>query len=513
MEEFIKVHRECIVGMLSGFDRVVFRGTLRSISYVDGLGKYMNSQGILLKDFDGWAQRCTGRLCRAVEGYAQRLGRPVVYMASSAASKEERALAVARQDGIKSGLVCVLSCVEPCMSPEIHRNREHKRLELSYVKRKCKFYYIYRIDPVFGWMHLRIQSWIPFEVQVCLNGREYLKNRLDKARIGYQKQDNCFTGIDDFKKAQGFLDQMVDLNWPRVLGGMLQGFWPKEQAGVLPEGMGRYYWSIRQSEVATDVLFKDKSSLEKVYPRLCRHAIEGLSCQDVLRFFDRDSSRYRGQVTSSCQKLVQGVRLKHQMGSNWVKMYDKAERVLRIETTINDPRMLRVFRGTLEQPEKDLKWRSMAKSVADIRRRVEVSRQANERYLGALAAVGDPVVTCSVLDPLSKPVIRGPRRCRGLRPVSPDDAALFSAVMDGRHLIDGMTNGSLQAILYGDPCGPEEAARRSGRTGRQLRMLRQHGLVQKIGSRRLYRVTAKGQRVMGLALAVRQTTNVLSIAA
>jgi hypothetical protein len=261
-------------------------------------------------------------------------------------------------------------------------------------------------------------------------------------------------------------------------------------------------------------MFKDQASLGAVYPRLCRHGIEGLSCQDVMRFFDKDSSRGGGQVTSTFQRLVQGVRLKHQVDRNWIKMYDKAKSVLRIETTINDPRSLRVFRGTLEEPDTDPHWRPMAKAVADIRRREAFCRQANQRYLAALAPVGRPVVTAAVLDAVAAPVVRDDQRCRGLRPVSPDDALLLAAVMDGKHLINGITNGGLQAALFvGEPPDPREARRRSNAVGRKLRMLRQHGMIQKVGTRKLYRATAKGRQVIALALAVRHSTNMLALAA
>ena len=514
MEDFIKVHGNCIVGVLHGFDRMVFRGTLRSVSHKDGLGRYLNSQDILLKDFDAWAQRCTRRITGQVEGAVKAAGRPVVYLASSAINKEERALTIAREDRIASGLVCALSCVETCMSPEIHRNAQRRMLEVKFALRKCKFYYLYLIDPVFGWMSIRLQSWIPFDVQVCLNGRSYLQRRLDKAGIGYLQDDNCFPRIDDLTKAQAFMDELATMNWPQTLRKIIAPFWPAAEEGLLPEGPERYYWSIRQSEVATDVMFKDQASLGAVYPRLCRHGIEGLSCQDVMRFFDKDSSRGGGQVTSTFQRLVQGVRLKHQVDRNWIKMYDKAKSVLRIETTINDPRSLRVFRGTLEEPDTDPHWRPMAKAVADIRRREAFCRQANQRYLAALAPVGRPVVTAAVLDAVAAPVVRDDQRCRGLRPVSPDDALLLAAVMDGKHLINGITNGGLQAALFvGEPPDPREARRRSNAVGRKLRMLRQHGMIQKVGTRKLYRATAKGRQVIALALAVRHSTNMLALAA
>lgn len=511
MQEFTTIHQDCIHGVLHGFDRVIFRGTLRSISYPDGLSRYMNHYGILLKDFDHWAQRCTRRLSQHIEGLAQAAGRPCVYLASSAVSKQQRALEIATRDKIDRGLVCVLSCVEPCISATIHRNRQRRRLELVFVPRKCKFYYLYLIDPVFGWMHIRIQSWIPFDVQVYVNGRSYLQRQLDRVGMGYVQHGNCFSRLDDPAKAQMLMDQLVAMKWPTVLGRLLAPHWPTPEAGLLPEGPQRYYWTIRQSELATDVMFKDAESLAALYPRLCRHAIDGLACQDILRFMGKSPSRFGGEVTSSYQRLAQGVRVKHTCAGNTIKMYDKAGSVLRIETTINHPAQLRVYRGPLGDPQGDVKWRAMAKSVADIARRTAVCRAANERYLEALAAVGTERPAAVVLDPVSQPITRRGQRVRGLRPVGPDDAALFAAVMDGRHLINGLTNGSLQAALFSQTASdPTQKRRRSNWVGRKLRLLRRHGLIKKVGPRRLYRVTRRGHEVMGLALAIRQSSTALS---
>ena len=49
-----------------------------------------------------------------------------------------------------------------------------KRLELVGEPRKCLHLYHYLIHPLFGFMHLRLQTWFPFSLQVCLNGREWL---------------------------------------------------------------------------------------------------------------------------------------------------------------------------------------------------------------------------------------------------------------------------------------------------------------------------------------------------
>src|SRR4029453_8615921 len=122
------------------------------------------------------------------------------------------------------------------------------------------------------------------------------------------------------------------IRWPRVLRGMGRRWISVKGQGV-PD-VGRYYWTIRQSEYATDVMFKNAESLANIYPRLCRYAIEQLGSDDVLRFLGKKPSvRWGGQVASASVRLAEGVRVKHTVRSNSIKMYDKQGSVLRIETT------------------------------------------------------------------------------------------------------------------------------------------------------------------------------------
>src|SRR5919107_5987907 len=126
--------------------------------------------------------------------------RPVEYLAGasthrSGSSKEARA--IAERDGVTQGLVCVLSVVEPCRSFAVAPNRQTRRLEVVRRPRKCLHYYLYRIDPEFGWMPVRLQTWAPYEMQVYVNGREWLARQLEAAGIGYRRSDNKITAVDN----------------------------------------------------------------------------------------------------------------------------------------------------------------------------------------------------------------------------------------------------------------------------------------------------------------------------
>src|SRR5437879_4843744 len=93
MEHFVKRYEDRIKGIISGFDRILFRGILRGISYPEGLGKLMSSQGCLYKDFDGFAKHLSEQIKEYGEQIATQAGREWIYLDSPKASKEK----IARQ--------------------------------------------------------------------------------------------------------------------------------------------------------------------------------------------------------------------------------------------------------------------------------------------------------------------------------------------------------------------------------------------------------------------------------
>jgi hypothetical protein len=164
MKRFLRQQANQISGVLSGFDRLRFRGTLRWLAYTAGMRSFLSCVGVLLKDFKTYVQGVTDQIRDAAEEVARDAGQRVIYLNSSAISKEEMARDIAESDGIHAGLVCVFSAVEPCFSYEIHRNRESRLLELQSRPQKCLHYYFYLNDPQFGFMHARLQTWFPMNV-------------------------------------------------------------------------------------------------------------------------------------------------------------------------------------------------------------------------------------------------------------------------------------------------------------------------------------------------------------
>jgi hypothetical protein len=505
MQRFLQQHADRIVGVLMGFDRVLFRGSMLSISYTGGMDKCLASLGIRYCRFAKFVEGISKDIKQHAAKFAQEHGRPLIHLNSPTVSKEDLAREIAQRDGITEGLIAVFTCVESCQSFGFRRMGENNWLHLVPARRKCVFLYFYLMDREFGLMHVRLQTWLPMSIQVCLNGREYLARRLERAGIGYEKRDNCFVRIDDLRSAQRMLDDLLERDWVRFLEALARRFNPFARKNNRLRVRG-YYWTFRQSEYATDVMFRDEKALAEVYPRLVRHAIDHFASAEVLRFLGRrTNARFNGQVTSDIQTRPEGVRIKHRVEENSLKMYDKQGSVLRIETTINNPERFKVRREVTRKGQLEVAWVPMRKSVADLARRVDICRAANERYLEALGVVGEPSPTRHLLDPVSRRVTRDGRAYRALRPIEAEEARLFSTLLASDFALQGFRNRTLRKRLSPETPTDDDARRKaSGRVTRLLRLLRAHKLIRKVPGTFYYRITSKGHHVMTTALKLRE---------
>lgn len=494
MNEFLQRHLPFVTGSLKGFDRLIFRGTLRQLAHVDGMLSYLAALGILLKDFGRVAMAWTEHIKEAAIAAVEEANRPVIYVASGQTSKEEMAREIGRRSRIRQGPICMLKAVEPCQTFEIYRNRERKRLELKVRQRKCLHLYRYEQHPEFGLMHVRMQTWLPFAVQIYINGREWLSHQLDAAGIAYRRADNCFLAVGDVQGAQALLDQQLRTAWAAKLDGLIAQANPGI-ADVLAELPMPYYWTVYQSEWASDVMFRSPADLQRLYPTLVHHGIKTFGSPDVMRFLGhrgpcergRVPARFAGQCVSQLKTRPEGVRLKHTLNGNSVKVYDKQGSVLRVETTINNPRQFKVFRTAEGEENGQPAWRVLRKGIADLHRLAQLSDASNERYLSALASVSAQVSLAQLTADLCRPTTWQGRRARALNPLSRHDAELLRAVSRAEFCVAGLQNADLRKLLFPHSSpGSARDRRHASATTRLIRLLRAHHLLTKVPKTRRY---------------------------
>ncbi|MDQ4096977.1 MAG: hypothetical protein M3144_03785 [Actinomycetota bacterium] len=494
------------MGSFAMFDRMIFRGHLLRLYHPGGVQAFLWNQGVPLTRFGEWAKSTTEALCVHARRSAEEAGRPYIYLdrattRDTGQTKEDLARGIAERDGVTEGLVCILRIVEPCRSFKLRRNHATHKLDFVSTERKCVQHYWYLIDPELGFIHIRLQSWLPFGIQVYVNGREWLARQLDARGIGYVRADNALLRIDDLETAGELCERFAHRAWPRLLDALARRVNIHLPAIAAAE-FRSYYWCLDQAEIATDVMFRDRRSLAAVLPDIVRHASLNMSSADVLRFLGRKlHPSLRAVVATDTKGRQDGWRVKHRLARNSVKVYDKVS-VLRVETTINNPREFRVLRVfTDERGRRERRWCEMGKGVANVWRYYQVGLASNHRYLDALAAAPLKGEGVAALDALCRSKTRNGRHYARFSPLSPADRALFRAVLAGGHAITGFRNADLMARLYPrPPANAQEAHRRCARVSRLIGKLRGHGLVAKVPRARLYRPTRHGYRVMTAAL-------------
>lgn len=517
MRQFIAKFGNKIEGVLSGFDRLVLQGKLRAL-YNPGEGgmeRYLKNMKVLMKDYGAFVQSVSRRVREASLAAALDLGCVVQHVAPSV-DKAELAQRLAVEQRVRSGMVCVLTSVEPCWSFRTVPDASRQKLKLKGERRQCLHLYHYWIDPEFGFMNASLQTWFPFRIQVCLNGREWLARQMERAHLAYVRQGNCFPWVADFTAAQKLLDQQVHTRWPQVLQNIARRLNPVH-GEIFRNYQAHYSWTTFASEWAIDVRFLRQEDLQRLYPLLIQHGMSTFGSADILRFLGQKVT-CSGQIPFSCSREVEssmkqrkeGTRIKHSVDGNSVKIYDKAYTpvgsTLRLEATINRVKAFNTFRTKEGEPKGPKAWRVMRRTVEELPNRAAISHQAVERYADALASLNDSTRLEELVQTLEQPAVYREKRMRGLR-LFGEDSILLATVSRAEFNLNGFRNRDLQAHLYlTASVSPEEARRRSAAVGRKLRLLRAHGLIQKINHTHRYLLTELGRITITAILSARKAS-------
>ena len=425
-----------------------------------------------------------------------------------------------QKEQITSGLVGVWSCLEAGLSYRAQYCAKTGYPQLKNYQTRCKHLYFYFDDPALGFMNIRFQTWFPYHIQVCLNGREWLRRSLEQEGVEFQVKGNKFLHVGDYSKAQQFLNEQLDVRFAALLNNFLPVVFPTMQDIIGP--YLSYHWTLWQSEWATDLIFSSPDKLTSLMDGLLRHAhITGTSTR-VLRYLDRPLTkagkpywRSTDEVATRMTDFNDGIRLRHWVDRNSVKIYNE-QNVLRVETTINNPGKFRVFRHKQGQPRNEPKQRrTMRKGIVDIPLRASVSQDVNNRFMDDLATLQDGTPVRDFIYKMTRHVVKAGRRFRALDPTG-KDRELLQAISDPAYRISGLTNKMLREKLSGTAFSAHRTEKQlSAKISRHLRLLRAHGIIRKLPRQNRYQLTLKGIKLTNMlnAFLAASTENLLKMAA
>lgn len=500
MKQLIKSFGDSIIGVLSGFDRIVFQGRIVPIGYQGGAEGFFSRRRILFKDASAWVQEKTRKLVSAVEAWSLlECGEKISFLRSPKARKDVLARQRQQEKEISAGPLGVWACVEPCLSFKLAPG-EHGPILLP-TWTQCKHLYLYLDHPEYGFMSVRMQTWFPYLIQIAMNGREWLARQLEHAGIAFQRCGNKLLHIDDFEAAQQLLDQQLKTNWCSLLDGFVPIAFP-----TITETIGRelsYSWTLWQSEWATDLVFANQTELEKIMSTCVQHAFIGGHPSRLLSYFGRPLTKAglpwvncSSSLKSTIKEYVEGVRVRHWVDTNSIKMYNEFN-VLRLETTINDPGVLRGLRRKHKAPVTATKESlPLRKSVADTTLRAHACQQINNRFADHLASMHSSTPVGDVIALVTQRKRKRRRSVRALEPTA-KDRDLITAIADPRFIVGGLSNKDLRELLANTgPYLGKTDKQRSGITSRSIRLLRDHGVLRKLPKRRRYQLTSKGRQLV-----------------
>lgn len=499
----IEQNKEKINGILETFDRMIINGYLLNLCNYRQFLYYLIENNIKLVDFDKFALKETNDLCNYIDNYIKENNVETIYLNSGKIDKNEIVMAELEKNPDKTGLITALSAVEICNTMTVKPNKETQKLEVTSRPAKCKHYYFYYNDEEFGLMYLKIQTWFPYNVQIYINGREYLSKLLDKNNIKYDMYNNSFSYIEDFTRAQELADGILNQKISDSFDGLIK------QINVhLPKiekiFSHSYYWCIDQCEFATDINFKNRDDLSLFYKTLVETAYFTFSSEDIYSFFGRNVSKIhnfsKGEIVSDLRHRYQGYRIKFKINNNQIKMYDKGNN-LRIEVTINNPKDFKVLKEKeriIEHKsiEKEKVWVPMGKSISNLYRYVEISKSITKRYIEALPDINIDEVPISEINKISSSIEVNDRKYTGFNILEKDTLKLFTIISSGEYLINGFSNKLIREKYF----SKEITKKDINKLTRLLSKLKAHGIIKKVARKNKYYLTTNGRKIINSIL-------------
>ena len=482
-----------MVGVLNCYDRVIITGHLQPLCYAQGMTKYLYEHQIRIFNYGQFAVSLRDEIRQQAEAIAAANQVEIEFIRKSQVfRKEDRIQAILRQRGPQPGLVHIFAAMERCSAYRPWHDKTKGKTFVKSTSGKCLHYYFYFIDEELGLCYLRVPTWCPFGLQFYFNGHNWLATQLRQHQVAFEQRDNAFVQLADFDRANQLAAQFNPESLQAKLDQLAQHYCPV--VGKL--GLS-YHWSILQAEYATDLIFKSRQTLQAFFPLLLTALIQAVQPADIATFLGRKlHGNYQGEAGSRYNHRWLGRRIKHQLGPVAIKMYDKFNLILRIETSVADVSFFQQYRQVDHRDgSTSLKWAAMKKTIYSLPALQDQLRAANQRYLKFISAIETAEVGVTKLHQLAETQVENDRRYKGFNLFAEEDASLFRTLLRGEFFISGFTNKTLQPLL------PDK---NSTQITRLLGRLRAHALIKKVGQRYKYYLTDFGRQVVTMALKLRE---------
>jgi hypothetical protein len=483
METFAKLFERFLVFIYHCFDRIVIQGYLPLLTrpahivhfFRDVHGQYPITPQILSKrtsEYRAW-----------VEAYARNHKVPIKKHEKGMSMEDHVRPHLRRMEGRNQhGVYFIFTSMEMgstfrSQMPKFPTDDPNYRI-IRRVPSRFLHYYFYIRDPVIGPISMCVATYLPFQTTYYLNGHNFMEIELRQQRVAFRKDDNAFLSTSDPKALQAAADKLSASIIEKRLNSwswlLCPKFSEKDRKAV---NLNRKY-SINQIEYCRNFIFKRNFPIHKIFERSCEMGLFRLTADKVAHIFGvRVTRRLRGKLYSVLEKLDHGHHVMRIYCKNLVgRMYEKFSTFLRVEVCVN--RM------------KDLGLNKGLENLGALRQKLT---GITDRFAGFEAQSLNVHVDFPLFQKIALPVQSGKTRIAGIKIHDTRMMRLMEVLLHGGTQLNGWRSADLhQAILTSFGLSADRYTLTQLRY--DLRKMKAHGLLERIGQRYLYRLTDKGTK-------------------
>lgn len=307
-----------------------------------------------------------GTFSRRVSAHCKKNGIPLIE-AQTGERKHELAEEHIPSDPKFQGLFLVITGRAPAPVWEVKRNAKDQIIEVRHRKTwpHVKHYFFHLIDAQWGHVTIRMCGYPPFGAQIILNGHEWVECQALKKHIGVEKSGNCFIEGSDF----GAVDRMAAKLQDEATVARLREVcerWIYSAClcfALTQEEQQRsnfvYRYSVFQLELSRNLLFERGATMDEVYQKLIDRTRQNLGIEHLKTIFGHTHRPHNKSKRGRGPEVVKAVNapsydltvFKVKWGNLTLKIYDKGERVLRVEVVVSNAKELRCGKVLEKLPE------------------------------------------------------------------------------------------------------------------------------------------------------------------
>lgn len=473
LDGHVTLEVECVDRLyLNGYVPTLATGAGMTGFLREHLGKPIPSPAVL--------GQITARFREAVKGFAETNEIPWVEFRSKQ-RKDELANRLRRERGVRDGVVFIGVAQEKAKAFQGKARPEKAPGWFDWTRDKevyVNHYYFYVDDEDFGPAFVKVCSYAPWALKLCLNGHEWAKRQLEKRGIAYEALDNGFLSCTDPEALQAICDSLG----PEAIEAFLARWLERLPMPLSPEDRAAGYdWklSIWQMEVSLTQVFDRPARGREFFEEVLRENLDLGRPDRVQLVFEKRVTR-KTPGTFRTRVIQQGVSpsLHIEYKSFDLKQYFKEGRALRTEGTFRNPKDFGINKGVVNFSYLQQVGRHIN------RRLLEVERVSQNCGLsaGSIQRVVQPTVTDDG------------QKASGLRFGDPRVMALMLSLSLFLHLINGFRNHDLRRNVS-QLLGPTEPAYTSSQASYDLRRLVRKGLIYRYPGTHRYLVTPYGWKL------------------